>query len=86
MGLADFILMDQTLEYTDAVRARDLGREVGQPLGHSLKRRNELIVVALAAAIFLGCIVSPPSLQDDVDAVQAQIARNMLDSGGMIQP
>ena len=26
-------------------------------------------------------MVSPPSLQDDVDAVQAQIARNMLTSG-----
>jgi len=35
----------------------------------------------VAAAIFLGCTVSPPSLMDDVDAVQAQIARNMLQSG-----
>jgi 4-amino-4-deoxy-L-arabinose transferase-like glycosyltransferase len=34
-----------------------------------------------AGLIFLGCIVSPPSLMDDVDAVQAQISRNMLDSG-----
>ena len=32
----------------------------------------------VAAAIYLGSIVSPPSLFDDVDAVQAQIARNML--------
>jgi 4-amino-4-deoxy-L-arabinose transferase-like glycosyltransferase len=30
--------------------------------------------------IYLGCIISPPSLMDDVDAVQAQIARNMLES------
>jgi 4-amino-4-deoxy-L-arabinose transferase-like glycosyltransferase len=29
-------------------------------------------------------MVSPPSLQDDVDAVQAQIARNMLDSGDWV--
>src|SRR5262249_44620881 len=29
-------------------------------------------------------IVSPPSLMDDVDAVQAQIARNMLDSGDWV--
>jgi len=28
--------------------------------------------------------VSPPSLLDDVDAVQAQIARNMLDSGDWV--
>ncbi|MEI9971722.1 MAG: hypothetical protein WDO73_06515 [Ignavibacteriota bacterium] len=31
----------------------------------------------VAAAIYLGCILSPPSLMDDVDAVQAQIARNI---------
>jgi 4-amino-4-deoxy-L-arabinose transferase-like glycosyltransferase len=39
-----------------------------------------LIVVLVATAIFFGCAFSPPSLMDDVDAVQAQIARNMLDS------
>jgi len=37
-------------------------------------------VVIVAALIYLGCIVSPPSLMDDTDAVQAQIARNMLTS------
>jgi len=45
-----------------------------------------LIVVLVAATIYLGCIVSPPSLQDDVDAVQAQIARNMLTSGDWVTP
>ena len=34
--------------------------------------------------VFLGCAFSPPSLLDDVDAVQAQIARNMLDSGDWV--
>jgi 4-amino-4-deoxy-L-arabinose transferase and related glycosyltransferases of PMT family len=43
-----------------------------------------LIVVAIAAIVFLGCIISPPSLMDDVDAVQAQISRNMLDSGDWV--
>ena len=43
-----------------------------------------LLVLAFAAAIYLGCIVSPPSLMDDVDAVQAQIARNMLVSGDWV--
>src|SRR5271157_1451443 len=43
-----------------------------------------LIVVLCAAGIYLGCIISPPSLQDDVDAVQAQIARNMLTSGDWV--
>jgi len=28
-----------------------------------------LAVVLLAAAIYLGCLLSPPSLMDDVDAV-----------------
>src|SRR5881227_1523841 len=46
--------------------------------------RDELIVLLVAALVFLGCIVSPPSLMDDVDAVQAQIARNMLDSGDWV--
>ncbi|MGC1386045.1 MAG: glycosyltransferase family 39 protein [Candidatus Acidiferrales bacterium] len=43
-----------------------------------------LIVVLFAAAIYLGCVVSPPSLMDDVDAVHAQIARTMLDSGDWV--
>ena len=43
-----------------------------------------LIVLLVAAAIYLGCIISPPSLMDDVDAVQAQIARNMLTSGDWV--
>ena len=46
--------------------------------------RNELIVVVFAAIVFLGGIISPPSLMDDVDAVQAQIGRNMLDSGDWV--
>ncbi|MGZ4853931.1 MAG: hypothetical protein ACXVKH_01830, partial [Candidatus Angelobacter sp.] len=39
------------------------------------------IVVAAACFVFLLNIASPPRLMDDVDAVQAQIARNMLVSG-----
>ena len=46
--------------------------------------RDELIVVLVAAVVFLGCAIGPPSLMDDVDAVQAQIARNMLDSGDWV--
>lgn len=37
-------------------------------------------VVLISAAIYIGCIVSPPSLVDDVDSVQAQIAKTMLTS------
>jgi 4-amino-4-deoxy-L-arabinose transferase-like glycosyltransferase len=46
--------------------------------------RVYLTVLLVAGAIYLGCIVSPPSLMDDVDAVQAQIARNMLTSGDWV--
>ncbi len=49
-------------------------------------RRHELIVLLIASAIFLIGIVSPPSLMDDVDAVQAQMARNMVQSGDWVTP
>src|SRR5882724_342807 len=45
-----------------------------------MSRRYEWIVVLFAAVIFLSGIISPPSLMDDVDASQALIARNMLQS------
>jgi len=41
-------------------------------------------VLLAAAAVYAGCMISPPSLMDDVDAVQAQIARNMLTSGDWV--
>ena len=47
-------------------------------------RYLSIVVLLVAAAIYLGCIISPPSLMDDVDAVQAQIARNMLTSGDWV--
>jgi len=46
--------------------------------------RYQLIVLFIAAVLFGASIVSPPSLMDDVDAVQAQIGRNMLDSGDWV--
>ncbi len=56
------------------------GGRAGAKRGSSLY----LIVVLAAAAIYCGTIISPPSLMDDVDAVQAQIARNMLRSGDWV--
>jgi 4-amino-4-deoxy-L-arabinose transferase-like glycosyltransferase len=53
----------------------------GKPSGSA---RFQLIVAAIAALVFFGCIISPPSLMDDVDSVQAQIARNMLQSGDWV--
>lgn len=42
------------------------------------------MVVAVAALIYGLTLLAPPHLMDDVDAVQAQIARNMLDSGDWV--
>ena len=47
-------------------------------------KAGSILVALVAAAIFPACIGSPPSLMDDVDAVQAQIARNMLQSGDWV--
>ena len=51
---------------------------------HRVEAHYEWIVLAVAVLIFLGCAFSPPYLMDDVDAVQAQIARNMLESGDWV--
>ena len=50
------------------------------------KRRYELVLVTIAALIFLVCIISPPALMDDVDAVHAQMSRNMVQSGDWVIP
>ncbi len=48
--------------------------------------RSYLLVLLVAAGVYFGCMISPPSLMDDVDAVQAQIARNMIASGDWVTP
>ncbi|MFN8008115.1 MAG: glycosyltransferase family 39 protein [Terriglobia bacterium] len=45
---------------------------------------HRLILLALGGAIYLGSLAAPPSLMDDVDAVNAQIARTMLVSGDWV--
>jgi 4-amino-4-deoxy-L-arabinose transferase-like glycosyltransferase len=44
----------------------------------------EIALVVVAVIVFFGCIVSPPGLMDDVDAVHGQIARNMVHSGDWV--
>src|ERR1700720_99195 len=78
MGAPHSVPLDETMGNRAALPER------GEPPNSRHGRRYELIVLAVAAAVFLGCIISPPSLMDDVDAVQAQIARNMLDSGDWV--
>ncbi len=43
-----------------------------------------LALLLIAASVYLIGIISPPSLSDDVDSVQAQIARNMLTTGDYV--
>lgn len=50
----------------------------------ALFRRYERLVILVAAIVFLSGIISPPSLMDDVDASQAQMAKNMLASGDWV--
>lgn len=72
--------MNETMTNTSGVKLDDAG---------VLTSKNGLVylVVALvAAAIYLSCIVSPPSLMDDVDAAVAQVSRNMVTSGDWVTP
>ena len=50
------------------------------------RRHYEIALVVVAVIVFFGCIISPPALMDDVDAVHGQIARNMVTSGDWIIP
>ncbi len=61
-----------------------MGTFRGETSRHVSNSYYELIVVLVAALIFGVGALSPPSLMDDVDAVQAQIARNMLESGDWV--
>jgi 4-amino-4-deoxy-L-arabinose transferase-like glycosyltransferase len=58
-------------------------RRFGSRIRHA---RFHLAVLAIAAVVFLGSIISPPSLMDDVDAAHAQLARNMIRSGDWVIP
>lgn len=51
-----------------------------------LYARPEWVVLLFAVAVFGAGLASPPFLMDDVDSVQAVIARNMLRSGDWITP
>src|SRR5476649_884774 len=78
MGSADAVPLDEEMEGGSSASGGSSPAGAGPGFGY------RIIVAAVAAAIFLGCMVSPPSLMDDVDGVQAQIARNMLVSGDWV--
>ena len=70
--------LDQTMQSRAAVE--------GDPYAEPALRtpRSGWIVASVAGLVFLVGILSPPHLMDDVDAVQAQAARNMLVSGDWV--
>ncbi|MGB9469899.1 MAG: glycosyltransferase family 39 protein, partial [Candidatus Acidiferrum sp.] len=70
--------MDKTLEHSDFKGTEPASAGAGKRL------ESSSLLILIATAVFFGCIISPPSLMDDVDAVQAQIARNMLSSGDWV--
>src|SRR6266404_706854 len=78
VGIADSVSLDEKMANSSGV-LRD-----AEDFITCESWRVYLTVLVVAGAIYLGCIVSPPSLMDDVDAVQAQIARNMLSSGDWV--
>ena len=81
MGAGHVISVDETMEHS--VNTVTELQETGAH-GRVVSSQFLWIVLLFAAAVYLGCVVSPPSLMDDVDAVQAQIARNMLSSGDWV--
>jgi 4-amino-4-deoxy-L-arabinose transferase-like glycosyltransferase len=42
------------------------------------------LIFLIAATIYIGCVLSPPSIMDDVDAVHAQLAKTMVTSGDWV--
>src|SRR5436309_5831085 len=79
MGTDDPVPVDEEVEDTNV----DVAPRIPDTVA-SRSSKSDLMVVLIAAVIFLGCAFSPPHLMDDVDAVQAQIARNMLQSGDWV--
>ena len=72
------VALDQSMERDAAARTD----QKSQPVFRIF--RPDWIVLAAASLVFLVSIGSPPHLMDDVDAVQAQAARNMLASGDWV--
>jgi len=70
--------VNELLEQVESAKARALSRSFFEA------RRYDLALLAIAALIFIACMVSPPALMDDVDAVHGQISRNMVQSGDWV--
>jgi 4-amino-4-deoxy-L-arabinose transferase-like glycosyltransferase len=79
MGIDGSVVVDEKVERSGA-EAR-----ISHTMGASSHRWSVyLALLLIAASVYLIGIISPPSLSDDVDSVQAQIARNMLTTGDYV--
>src|SRR5271154_4112304 len=81
MGFNDPVSLDETMAHSVDTSVDTKTTSPGSRRGW---HTYVAILLLFAAAVYLGCIISPPSLMDDVDAVQGQIARNMLHSGDWV--
>src|SRR5947208_1868704 len=77
MGSSDAVPLDEEMAGAGSSRPGSSARS-------GASSRYQIIVLLVAVLVFVGCMISPPSLMDDVDAVQAQIAQNMLQSGDWV--
>ena len=78
MGINDSVFVDEKVEHPGTQAPGN------QPTGLNRSWVLYLALLLIAAAVYLVGIISPPSLADDVDAVQAQIARTMLVTGDWV--
>lgn len=67
-----------------AYQQEDSAVDVLAPPQPRSRRHYEIALLIVAAIVFFGCIISPPALMDDVDAVHGQMARNMVESGDWV--
>ena len=79
MGIDDSIVVDEKVECAGA-QAQHSRPSVSGTRSWSLY----LALLLIAGSVYLTGIISPPSLSDDVDSVQAQIARTMLTTGDWV--
>jgi 4-amino-4-deoxy-L-arabinose transferase-like glycosyltransferase len=79
MGIDDSVLVDEKVERPAAASRHS------EPVGfHYRSWSVYLALLLIAGSVYFTGVISPPSLQDDVDSVQAQIARTMLTTGDWV--
>src|SRR5271166_6057196 len=79
MGIDGYVVVDEKVECAGA-EAR-----ISHTVGAGASRWSVyLALLLIAASVYLIGIISPPSLSDDVDSVQAQIARTMITTGDYV--